>query len=327
MDPAHEWTDGEIEALERRMAREYGTAVREMRAKLDGFLKKYASELEAREKAMDDTPEARKALEEWKRDRAADRRWMEGMVRSLSADVQQAQARAMALVEDLLPRIYAENADFAAFEVDRAARVDTAFTLMDEDTARQLMGEGRLMFEPPRPDAARVAAWTDRKVTGAVTQGVLQGESVPHIAGRVAEVADMSRRAAVRTARTACTGAENAGRVSSYLRAQRLGIQLRQEWLATLDMRTRDSHRLLDGERAAVGEEFSNGCRFPGDPQGPAAEVYNCRCTLVAAVDGVDQSAAARFDRLPDDMTYEEWRQEAKDRLDEKRKRMEGDNE
>lgn len=119
---------------------------------------------------------------------------------------------------------------------------------------------------------------------------------------------EMSLAASVRTARTACTGAENAGRVGSYQRAERLGIELRQEWLATLDSRTRDSHRLLDCERIEVGETFSNGCRFPGDPQGPGREVYNCRCTLVAAVDGVDQDAAARFQRLPDGMTYEEWK-------------------
>ena len=61
-----------------------------------------------------------------------------------------------------------------------------------------------------------------------------------------------------------------------------------------LDIRTRHSHRQLDGERREVGEKFSNGCRYPGDPQTPHAEVCNCRCTLVAAVDGVDQSKADR---------------------------------
>lgn len=316
MDPVHDWTDGELERLERAMAREYGQAVREMRSKLDKFLKGYERELSQRLKALDDTPEAAEALEAWKRDRAADRRYLRGMVDALSADLEHAQERAMALLEDRVPQIYAENANYGAFEVDRAASVDTAFNLMDEDTARQLIGGGGALFEPPRPDAAKVRAWTDRKLTSAVTQGILQGESIPHIARRVKSVARMSASAAVRTARTACTGAENAGRVSSYQRAERLGISLRQEWLATLDGRTRDSHRVLDGERVAVGEEFSNGLRFPGDPQGPGREVYNCRCTLVAAIDGIDQSAAARFDRLPDSMSYDDWKQRARDRME-----------
>lgn len=64
----------------------------------------------------------------------------------------------------------------------------------------------------------------------------------------------------------------------------------------------------MDGERVEVGGTFSNGCRYPGDPSAPYAETMNCRCTLVAAVDGVDQSGARRWSRLPEGMTYERWR-------------------
>ena len=34
----------------------------------------------------------------------------------------------------------------------------------------------------------------------------------------------------------------------------------------------------------------------------------NCRCTLVAALDGVEDSAQERFSRLPKGMTYEQWK-------------------
>ena len=112
----------------------------------------------------------------------------------------------------------------------------------------------------------------------------------------------------MRWARTYTTAAENAGRVASYERAQKMGIKLKQEWLATLDGRTRHSHRQLDGERREVGKRFSNGCRYPGDPQAAYAEICNCRCTLVAAVDGIDQGTADRFSRLPAGTTYEQWK-------------------
>jgi hypothetical protein len=68
------------------------------------------------------------------------------------------------------------------------------------------------------------------------------------------------------------------------------------------------SHRQLDGERREVGKKFSNGCRYPGDPQAAYAEICNCRCTLVAAVDGIDQDSADRFSRLPAGTTYEQWK-------------------
>lgn len=87
-----------------------------------------------------------------------------------------------------------------------------------------------------------------------------------------------------------------------------------QEWLATLDGRTRHSHAVLDGEQVAQDKKFSNGCRYPGDPQGPAWEIYNCRCTLVAAIDGIDTSSAKRRARtsmgdneIISNMTYKQW--------------------
>ena len=114
---------------------------------------------------------------------------------------------------------------------------------------------------------------------------------------------------AVRTARTAVTGAQNAGRTNSYKRAQSMGVKLKQEWLATLDLRTRHSHRQLDGEKVEVGKKFSNGLRYPADPNGSYAEIMNCRCTLIAALDGIEDGAGKRWSKLPEGMTYEQWKE------------------
>ena len=115
----------------------------------------------------------------------------------------------------------------------------------------------------------------------------------------------------MRNARTAVTGAENAGRIDSYVRAEKMGIKLKQMWLATLDGRTRDSHVIMDGQQQEVGKRFSNGCRYPGDPQGAPAEVYNCRCTLVAIVEGADpyNPNLRKSSYLEDqELTYDEWK-------------------
>lgn len=60
---------------------------------------------------------------------------------------------------------------------------------------------------------------------------------------------------------------------------QAKGADVLKQWDATLDGRTRDSHRHVDGEIRELDEKFSNGLMFPGDPNGSAAEVVNCRCT------------------------------------------------
>lgn len=321
-DPAHEWTDERLRDLERAMRDEYSQAAEEMRDRLDRALRAYSSEKAQREKAMDSTEEAMKAHREWLRMQAIQQTRMGSMVDQLADAAVNANARAMDMVRDAVPTIYSENANRAAFDVDKAVGYDTKFTLVDESTVRALIGSGvtdsPILREVRVPKVSRPKdyQWNRQEFTSAVTQGILQGESVPDIVKRTRSIFGMNRAAAFRAARTATTSAECAGRVSSYRRAERLGIDLMQEWMATVDPRTRPSHVALDGERVAVGEEFSNGLRFPGDPQGPGREVYNCRCTLVAAVDGIDQSAAARFSRLPDGMTYEGWRQRALDRLE-----------
>ena len=101
-----------------------------------------------------------------------------------------------------------------------------------------------------------------------------------------------------------------AGRVAAYARADELGVEMEQMWIATLDDRTRHSHRYMDGERRPVGEAFSNGCMYPADPacEDPA-EVYNCRCTLRGVVKGLERKAYKFKDESGmEGMSYDEWR-------------------
>ena len=129
---------------------------------------------------------------------------------------------------------------------------------------------------------------------------------------------EMNKASAIRTARTAVTGAQNAGRMDSYVAAEKMGIKLKREWLAVIDKRTRHAHAMLDGQKAEMGKPFKvdgEEIMFPGDTSAPGYLVYNCRCSLVADVDGVDTSNAQRRVRNPEtgknelvsDMTYSEW--------------------
>jgi hypothetical protein len=72
------------------------------------------------------------------------------------------------------------------------------------------------------------------------------------------------------------------------------GIEMLHEWVATLDSRTRDTHAYLHGERIETDGRFSNGLRYPHDPEGPPEEVINCRCTVVSVLKGLKESDAYR---------------------------------
>ena len=161
--------------------------------------------------------------------------------------------------------------------------------MMDRVTIRRSTCENNPDLLPkPRVDIPKDERWNRQHLQSAAMQGILTGVSMKKIADRFRNVVGMDERAAIRNARTATTGAENAGRLDSMNRAIGLGVHLKKLWLATRDQRTRDSHVLLDGELREVDEKFSNGCMYPGDPDGSPAEVYNCRCAMRSKVDGAD---------------------------------------
>ena len=201
-----------------------------------------------------------------------------------------ANAVAVSYTNDATPGIYSLNRNYAAYTIEQVAG-NIGFDLWDEQTVKRLMVEQPdLMPYYPKDRALKRGidlAYGKKQITASVTSSILQGKSIKHMADDLQKrITTMSCDSAIRTARTAVTGAQNAGRMDSYAAAEKMGIKLKKEWLATLDSRTRHSHAMLDGEQVAQDKKFSNGCRFPGDPQGPPWEIYNCRCTLIAAVDG-----------------------------------------
>lgn len=308
-DPAHEQTDEMIEGIRRRVSREYLRAYEEAEAKLADYLRRFEAKDRIHAEAVRRGEETEADYREWRRGQIlVGRRWQE-LVDTLAEDYRNADRVAASIVNGHMPDAYALNHDYATFQVERGSNLDTSYTLYDRATVERLLRDQPDLLPAVKVDGKRDLAWNRKHIASAITQGVLQGEPIDKVARRVRSVADMDYRASMRTARTAMTSAQNAGRVDAYRRAEGMGIRVRKQWLATLDQRTRHSHRRLDGEAVGMDESFSNGLSYPGDPgPGMGSEVYNCRCTLVPVVDGADPSEGVRHSNLGG-VSYEEWRE------------------
>lgn len=307
-DPAHEQTDDMIEEIRQRVSREYLRAYEETEAKLADYLRRFEAKDRIHAEAVRRGEETEADYREWRRGQILmGERWQE-MVDTLAEDYRNADRVAASIVNGHMPDAYAVNHDYATFQVEKGSNLDTSYTLYDRATVERLIRDQPDLLPAVKVDGKKDKAWNGKHIASAVTQGVLQGESMDKVARRVRSVADMDYRAAMRTARTAMTSAQNAGRVDAYRRAEGMGIRVRKQWLATLDGRTRHSHRRLDGEVVGMDESFSNGLSYPGDPSGAGSEVYNCRCTLVPVVDGANPAEGVRHSNLGG-VSYEEWRE------------------
>lgn len=309
-DPGHAQVDTMLEEIRQRVSREYLRAYEEAEAKLADYLRRFEAKDRIHAEAVRRGEETEADYREWRRGQIlTGSRWQE-MVDTLAEDYRNADRVAASIVNGHVPDAYALNHDYATFQVERGSNLDTSYTLYDRATVERLIRDQPDLLPAVKVDGKRDLAWNRSHVASAITQGVLQGESMDRVAHRIRSVVDMDYRAAMRTARTAMTSAQNSGRVDAYRRAEGMGIHVRKQWLATLDQRTRHSHRRLDGEVVGVGESFSNGLSYPGDPgPGTGSEVYNCRCTLVPVVDGADPAGGTRHSNLGG-VSYEEWRGE-----------------
>lgn len=322
-DLGHQLTDKELAKLERRIAKLYREAGEELQATIDAYFeqfKKRDEEMKALIGTVQNGKEWTEAdYKQWRLNQIGRGERYQAMRDKVANRVTDANAVAVSYTNDATPGIYSLNRNYSAYTIEQVAG-NVGFDLWDEQTVKRMIVEQpNLMPYYPKDRALKRGvdlAYGKKQITKSVTSSILQGKSIKHMADDLQKrITTMSRDSAIRTARTAVTGAQNAGRMDSYAAAEKMGIKLKKEWLATLDARTRHSHAMLDGEQVAQDKKFSNGCRFPGDPQGPPWEIYNCRCTLIAAVEGVDTSTAQRRARnhstgqaeVISNMSYAEW--------------------
>lgn len=321
-DYAHKLTDKQLAELEQRIAKLY----REAADELTDTVRAYFEQFEKRDAAMKEKLDAGEITEQqykqWRLAQMGRGKRFTALRDKVAERYTDANETAVAYVNDATPGIYSLNRNYAAYKIEQVS--DKAdFTLWDEQTVKRLIVEqpDLMPYYPPKRALQRGIdlKYGKQQITASVTSSILQGKSIPKIANDLqSRMQDMNRTSAIRTARTAVTAAQNAGRLDTYRAAQDMGIKLKKRWLATLDNRTRHAHAMLDGQTVDVDKPFKvDGYElmYPGDTSAPGYLVYNCRCTQIAEVDGEDTSSGGRRARNPKtgesvlvgDMTYAEW--------------------
>lgn len=141
--------------------------------------------------------------------------------------------------------------------------------------------------------------WSDMRTQLAI--GYEAGESITQLATRLRHVAKISEPRALTIARTEVVPAANFGSLQQLKAVGFTDEECQKEWLATNDPRTREAHRLADGQRVGVNQPFvvdGDFLQVPGDPAGRAENVINCRCSVAYVFDDDEDTLTSSVDAL-----------------------------
>lgn len=178
-----------------------------------------------------------------------------------------------------LVRAIEDAARAAAQEVEAVVQIDAANPAMLRFLGQKelLLKEGPMSVVAQQVRRALLLGMADSSSTGTLADRVR--EVFEALESELEALADRLGTRAAMVARTETSSAANAARFEQWNAS---GIS-QHEWLSAGDELVRDSHQ-IDGEVVVLGERFSNGMRYPGEPGQPAGMVVNCRCALAPVI-------------------------------------------
>ena len=318
------WTDKELEALERRIAEVYKQAEKDLKKEVNDYFAKFKLRDKEMQKLVAAGEMSKADYQQWRMTQIGRGQRFEALRDKVAERYTEANETANAYVNDMTPSIYSLNRNYEAYTIEKTVG-SCDFTLWDESTVRRLIVEQPdLMPYYPKSSALKRGIdleYGKSQITKHVTSGIIRGLAPGKIAAELmANMTGMSRASAVRAARTGITAAQNAGRFDSYVAAEKMGIKIKRRWICTKDSRTRSSHQ---GVKDVVGtkEPFDvdgDKMMFPGDKSMGAHDwnLYNCRCTTrTVEKDGIEAEPREMRVRNPEtgewelvnEMTYSDW--------------------
>lgn len=122
-----------------------------------------------------------------------------------------------------------------------------------------------------------------KRIANNISRGIATADSYSNIARNISSASNVGFNNAMRIARTEGHRIQAAAAFDAQHKAKDAGADIVKQWDSTLDGRTRDTHRMLDGQIRELDEPFEvygHKARFPSDFGLPSEDI-NCRCALL----------------------------------------------
>lgn len=308
------YTDAALKDLEKQLKSVYNSAYKDILKKQKDFNAAYAKKEAKYQSQLDAGQITQSQFDSWKKGQVFQGKQWQAKKKQILDTLYSSNEIATKMINGQTTNVFAFNASYQAFDLEHKAGVNFGFSPYDSATVTNLIKNNPKLLPEWKINQPKDYKWNEKKLNRQISLGIIEGESLDKIAKRLCNNLSTQNFNHMRTfARTAMTGAQNAGRDLSLQAAADKGIALKKEWMCTLDGHTRINHRILDGQKKPLDKPFeADGMkiRYPGDPEAHPSMIYNCRCTMVADL----EDYPATYDRYDNvdgkpikNMTYDEW--------------------
>lgn len=205
--------------------------------------------------------------------------YQEALKTQIQAILETLQTNEFETLSEYLTKAYEEGFLGAMYDM-QGQGIPLVFPIDQEQVMEAIMMETNLS-EELYAKLGKDVKDLQKKIASEISRGISAGLMYKEMARNIEALAKIPKNNAMRIARTEAHRIQCKAAYDAQWKAKSKGADVVKQWNATLDNKTRDSHRDLDGEIKELEEKFSNGLEYPGDPHGEAGEVINCRCALL----------------------------------------------
>ena len=167
-----------------------------------------------------------------------------------------------------------------------ASRVDNYLFVKRADNAFFTELLDKFVFRVGANHISDIDVTTRKQLQRVLLAGQKDGLPLTEISKNIRErfSPKFSRSRSATIARTETHSAASFANHQQGIEYQKLQPNLNKQWVAVNDDRTREAHRIANGQVVPMDEAFivdGRNMQYTGDPNGGAANVINCRCAVI----------------------------------------------
>lgn len=216
-------------------------------------------------------------------------------------------------------KIYLDNYMRHMYLFEQSSQIQMSFTVPSTDQIKQALAQPiDLIKLAPTFEKHRKAVI--QRLQGHIANGIMAGNSYNQIAHEINKDMQWGMHKSRMVARTETGRAQSVSQNEAIDTAKSFGARLVSYWDATLDRRTRTSHRKMDGKKEDENGTFKVGASVGPGPRllvgvDSAKQNINCRCKKLVTVNGKNPEARRARNEdgstsLIDYIPYEQWERE-----------------